>query len=128
MPRTSSPIRLEIVEPGWFSWSGAYTFHAELDTAGEDRFQWQLDPCPGTLALAPNALQGRESMAFRPDAHRAKDQIIRIRLRHIGPAALRFEACFSLPAAGPGISSVIPGGPGEPPQAIRAIRGSWWRW
>ncbi len=97
---TAAPIRLDIEEPSFFSLSGSYLFHAELDRCEEDRFTWDIHPMEGTLEKAdePNAGSARNSIVFTPRVGRTRDIPVRIRATHLFNPRFTYSKSFLLPA------------------------------
>lgn len=54
------------LEPGWFAWSGSYTFSAEVESFERDRFAWELHPDLGRLIRVASGDGSRDTVRYDP--------------------------------------------------------------
>jgi hypothetical protein len=92
-----APVRLEIKEPRWFSWSGSYTFSAEVDSFERDRFAWAVHPGIGRLSRVATGEGSRDTGRFDPPAGEHPEMLVRVTARNLDNPAYTGEAQLELP-------------------------------
>jgi hypothetical protein len=90
-------VRLEIKEPRWFSWSGSYTFSAEVDSFERDRFAWAVHPGIGRLSRVATGDRSRDTVRFDPPAGEHPEVLVRVTARNLDNPAYIAEGLLELP-------------------------------
>jgi len=91
------PLRLEIREPGLLDGLGQYTLHAEIDSAEEDRFDWDLQPDQGEFCFLAASENARETALYSPPLVRPMGTMVRVRVQSRANPDHSLQIRFYLP-------------------------------